>query len=86
MVDDRNLTVLVPTIAASGLPAAPVLGLMAIGVLVAMGGHIARSRRWAATGIALLFLATLAMMVGAFVAYEDDSSDPRPRQAPGAGF
>ena len=72
-------------VAASDVPAAPVVGLMAIGVLVAIGGHITRSRRTAALGIAILFAATLLMVIGAYVAFQDDAVDPRPRDSPG-GF
>ncbi|MBA3328934.1 MAG: benzoate transporter [Solirubrobacterales bacterium] len=72
-------------LAASDVPAAPVVALMGIGALIAIGGHIARSRRTAALGIAILFAATLLMMVGAYIAFEDDAADPRPRGQPG-GF
>jgi hypothetical protein len=77
--------VLATVLAASDVPAAPVVALMGIGVLVAIGGHITRSRRTAALGIAILFVATALMIIGAYVAFEDDSVDPRPRDAPG-GF
>jgi hypothetical protein len=64
-------------LAASEIPAAPVLALMAIGVIVAIVGHIVRSRGTVATGIAILFLATAGMVAGGFAAFQDDESDPR---------
>jgi hypothetical protein len=67
------------TLAASDVPAAPVAGLIVLGVLVGVGGHIAGSRRVAAGGIAILFVATALMLVGAYAAYQDDTGDPRPR-------
>jgi hypothetical protein len=48
-------------------------------VLVAIGGHIAGSRKVAATGIAILFVATALLILGAYAAYQDDSGDPRPK-------
>jgi hypothetical protein len=67
----------VAVLAASNIPAAPVLGLMAIGVVVAIVGHAVRSRSTVATGLAILFLATAAMVAGGFAAFHQDSSDPR---------
>jgi disulfide bond formation protein DsbB len=64
--------------AASTLPAAPVIALMFVGVLVALFGHGSRSRAIVALGLALLFLATAAMIVGGLAAYEQDPGDPRP--------
>ncbi len=82
---DRRHHVAALIVAASAVPAAPVLAAMAAGVLVALVGHLAGSRRVAALGIAVLFLATAAMIVAAFVAYRDDPGDPRP-PAPRGGF
>ncbi len=65
--------------AVSDVSAAPVAALIALGVLVGVGGHIAHSRKVAAIGIAILFVATALMLVGAYAAYQDDSSDPRPK-------
>lgn len=65
-------------VAASEIPAAPVLGLMALGLVVAIVGHIAHSNRVVAIGIAVLFLATALMLVGGYVAYEGGEIDPRP--------
>ena len=64
------------------VPAAPVLILMALGVLVAIGGHLDGSRTVVGIGIAILFLATAAMIVGGFVAFQGD--EPRPAPARGA--
>ena len=64
------------------IPAAPVLAVMAFGVLLAIAGHLYGSRTVVATGIAILFLATAAMVVGGFVAYEGDEPDPRPAEEP----
>lgn len=65
-------------IAASQLPAAPILALMAFGVLVAIAGHITKLRWLVITGLALLFLATAGMLVSGFVEFHDNpDSDPR---------
>jgi hypothetical protein len=69
-------------LAASEIPAAPVVVLMGFGVLIAIVGHASRSRGLTITGLALLFLATAAMVVGAFAAYQDDPTDPRERKPP----
>ena len=67
--------------ASNDVPAAPVLILMAFGVLVAIGGHLYGSRHRRRDGIFILFLATAAMVVGGFVAYQNE--DPtRDRQRP----
>ena len=64
------------------LPAAPVLILMLFGVLLAIAGHLYGSRTVVGMGIFVLFLATAAMVVGGFLAYEQDDTDPRPRNDP----
>ena len=64
-------------LAATDIPAAPVLAVMGLGVLVALAGHIVRSRGTVAIGLALVFLATAGMIVGGFTAFHDDPSDPR---------
>ena len=69
-------------LAASDVPAAPVLAVMALGVLLAIGGHLYGSKSVVATGLAILFLATAAMVVGGFVAYQGEESDPRPAEQP----
>jgi hypothetical protein len=73
----ERLTQMAP-LAASQLPAAPVVALMAFGVVVAIVGHAAKLRWLVITGLALLFLATAGLFAGAFVDYHDNpSSDPR---------
>jgi len=67
----------VAVLAAAEIPAAPVIVLMALGVLIAMAGHATRSRGTVATGLAILFLATAGMIVGGFAAFNDDPGDPR---------
>jgi hypothetical protein len=65
-------------LAASDISAAPVVALIVLGVLVGIGGHIAGSHKVAGVGIAILFVATALMLVGAYAAYNDDKADPRP--------
>jgi hypothetical protein len=60
------------------LPAAPVLALMAMGVVIAVYGHAAHSYRIVAVGLALLFLSTALMLIGAYIAYKRGETDPRP--------
>jgi 4-hydroxybenzoate polyprenyltransferase len=67
---------------ADSIPAAPVLAIMAFGVLLAMGGHIWKSRAVIVAGLAILFLATAAMVVGGYVAYQGDETDPREQKDP----
>ena len=64
------------------VPAAPVLLLMGVGVLVAIGGHLYGSKTVVGMGIFIVFLATAAMIVGGFLAYEQEDPDPRPRNDP----
>jgi hypothetical protein len=64
------------------VPAAPVLILMLFGVLTAIGGHLYGSRTVVGMGIFIVFLATAAMVVGGFLAYEQGDDDPRPRNDP----
>ena len=68
---------------ASGQSATPVALLIGFGVLVAMVGHLAGSRRTVAVGIAILFVATALLIAAAFVSYSDDAVDPRRCDAPG---
>jgi high-affinity Fe2+/Pb2+ permease len=68
---------------ATGLPAGLVAALIAAGALVAIGGHLAGSRRIVVTGIVVLFAASALMMVGGYLAYRDDPVDPRPCAEPG---
>jgi uncharacterized membrane protein len=67
---------------AQDVPAAPVLILMAVGVVVAILGHLYGSRTVVAMGIFILFLATAAMVVGGFIAFEGGENDPRPPEEP----
>lgn len=69
-------------LAAGTLPAAPVLALMALGVLVAIAGHLYGSRGVVAAGLAILFFATAAMVVGGYVAYKNDEPDIRKERDP----
>ena len=71
-----------PPLGASDLSATPVALLIGFAVLVAIVGHLAGSRRTVVVGIALLFGATALLMVGAYIAFEDDPGDPRPCDAP----
>jgi sulfite exporter TauE/SafE len=70
-------------VGASDLSAGPVAALIAVGVLVGLTGHLAGSRRAVVAGIAILFVATLLMIAGAYIAYRDDPTDPRRCDAPG---
>jgi hypothetical protein len=63
--------------AVSSVPAAPVIGLMAVGVLIALVGHATRSRGIVVCGLAILFLATAGMVVGGFAAFHGGDTDPR---------
>ena len=69
-------------VAASEIPAAPVVGLMAMAVVVTVIGHATRDRRLQAIGIGLLFLATTLMVVLGYLAYQGDEADPRPSNDP----
>lgn len=73
---------LLHTLAASDIPAAPVIAVMAFGVVMATMGHAARNQRVAAIGIAILFLATAAMVVAGVTAFDQDPRDPRPCALP----
>ena len=70
-------------IGASDLSATPVALLIGFGVLVGLVGHLAGSRRTVVAGIAILFAATALLLVGGYLAYQDDVVDPRPCDAPG---
>lgn len=72
-----------PLLGASDLSAAPVALLIGFGVLVAIAGHLAGSRRTVVVGIAILFVATALLMIGGYLAFQDDPVDPRPCDAPG---
>lgn len=61
----------------AAVSAAPVLALMAFGVVVAIFGHIGKNMRVVAVGVGSLFVATALMMILGFASYQDDSRDPR---------
>ncbi|HEX8156256.1 MAG TPA: hypothetical protein VF526_02620 [Solirubrobacteraceae bacterium] len=63
--------------------AAPVAALIAFGAIVGIAGHLAGSRKTVVVGIAILFVATALMIVGAYVSYQGGAEDPRPCHAPG---
>jgi hypothetical protein len=64
------------------VPAAPVVGFMTLGVVVAIVGHAGKNRRVVAVGLAVLFVATALMIIGGLAAYNGDTSDPRPPKSP----
>ncbi len=66
------------SLAATEIPAAPVLVFMGLGVLIAIVGHMWRSRTFVVAGIVIMFLGTAAMFVAAYAAYQGDEVDPRP--------
>jgi hypothetical protein len=68
--------------AATSIPAAPIVALMAFGVLVAIVGHATRARWLVVTGLAILFLATAGMLIGGYVDYHGGGTDPRPPEDP----
>ena len=71
-------------ILAAEISAAPVLALMGFAVLITIGGHIYKSKSTVATGIVILMLATAAMVVGGYLAFqageEDIRDDNNPRE------
>jgi hypothetical protein len=69
-------------LAVSDIPAAPVVGMMTFGVVIALVGHVAKSYRVVAVGLAILFIATALMVLVGFAAYNSDETDPRPRENP----
>jgi hypothetical protein len=67
-------------IAAGALPAAPVVGVMAFGLVMALVGHVAHSNLLVGLGIAVLFAATASLVLLAYLDFAGgDSFDPRPR-------
>ena len=73
------LLVLATAAPSSGLVAA----LIGVGALVTLAGHLAGARRAVMAGIAILFVSSLLMIAGAYIAYRDDPRDPRPCAEPG---
>jgi hypothetical protein len=69
---------LVLAVSSSSIPAAPVIAAMLAGVVVATMGHAARNQRVVGVGLAILFLATAAMIVVGFAAFDQNPNDPRP--------
>ena len=65
-------------LSASEVPVAPVVLVMAFGVILATLGHMAKSRTMVVAGLMVLFMATGAMFVGAYAAYRGDEQDIRP--------
>jgi hypothetical protein len=76
MIGTRVVPVLL--LAATALPAGLVAVLIALGAVVAIGGHLAGSRRTVVTGIAVLFAGSVLMIAGGYLAYRDNPADPRP--------
>ena len=73
-----------PLLGVSDLSATPVALLIGFGVFVGIVGHLAGSRRTVAVGIAILFAATALLLLGGYLAFQDDPVDPRPCDAPGS--
>jgi hypothetical protein len=69
-------------LAAADVPAAPVVGAMTFGVVVALVGHITKDPKVVAVGLAVLFLSTAAMVVLGYAAFDGGEVDPRDRQDP----
>ncbi len=65
-------------LAATDIPAGPVVIFMGLGALIAIVGHASKSRTLIVTGIMMLFMATAAMFVGGYAAYQGDEEDVRP--------
>lgn len=67
------------------IPAAPVLAVMTFALVVTLFGHINKNYKVVAIGLAVLFLATGAMILGAYLSYSgNDGRDPRPCGIPAA--
>jgi hypothetical protein len=77
-----TLALLLAAESTADVPAAPILALMAFGIVVAIMGHLYGSKATVATGIAILFLATAGMVIGGFVAFNNEETDPREPNAP----
>ena len=59
------------------IPAAPVLAVMTCALVITLAGHVSRNYRVVGIGIAVLFLATFAMMLSAYISYSGGDKDPR---------
>ncbi len=69
---------------ASDPSATPVALLIGFGVVIAIAGHLAGSRRTVGVGIAIIFVATALLIASAYQSFSGDDSDPRPCDAPGS--
>ncbi len=74
---------LVPAIVAVAVSGSLPAALIAAGVLIAIAGYLVGSRRIVIGGLAVLFAASALMLAGAYAAYREDPSDPRPCAEPG---
>jgi hypothetical protein len=82
-MDDRKSLVAALVLAASGPSATPVALLIGLGVLVAIAGHLAGSRRTVVVGLGILFVATALLIAGAYSSFDANDVDPRTCDAPG---
>ena len=57
-----------PVLAA--ISSTPVYAMMAFGVALAVMGHVFRDQRIVGIGIAILFVATALLLIGAYQAYD----------------
>jgi len=55
----------------ASIPATPVYALMAFAVVLTVMGHIFRDQKIVGIGVALLFLATILLFIGAYQGYQD---------------
>ena len=55
---------------------------MTFGVVVALVGHVTKDAKVVALGLAVLFLATAAMVLLGYAAYDGGEVDPRDRRDP----
>jgi ABC-type Na+ efflux pump permease subunit len=60
-----------PVLILGALPATPIYALMVFGVVLALMGHIFHDYRIVGIGLAVLFIATALLFLGAHQAYED---------------
>jgi ABC-type Na+ efflux pump permease subunit len=61
-----------PVLILGALPSTPIYALMVFGVVLALMGHIFRDYRIVGIGLAVLFIATALLFLGAHQAYEDN--------------
>jgi hypothetical protein len=60
-----------PVLILAALPATPIYALMAFGVVLALMGHIFHDYRIVGIGLAVRFIATALLFLGAHQAYQD---------------